>query len=80
MRKDGGMDRMQLRDKYYHRLWDSTTATTPAYRHINTWVNTTIDKPDGTRWWGQLYRCPEGIRRWSSDDLTIIYHTPNPCL
>jgi hypothetical protein len=65
-------DRLVLWDKYFHPIWVSDTATTPACAHIATWVHATIDKPDGTRWVGQLYRCPEGIKRWSINDLSVL--------
>lgn len=65
-------DRTRLWDKQYRLIWDSATATTPAYQHISTWVNATVDRPDGTRWSGQFYRCPEGICRWSMDDMPVL--------
>jgi len=61
-------------------MWDSATATTPAYQHISTECRATIDHPDGTRWAGMFYRCPEGIKRWSMDDLTALTCWPNPLL
>lgn len=73
-------ERLRLWDREYRMIWDSRTATTPAYRHISTWCHATIDYPDGTRWDGQLYRCAEGIIRWSYDDLSYIVHWPNPIL
>lgn len=73
-----GLERTRLWDKCYRLLWDSATATTPAYQHINTWVNASIDKPNGERWVGQFYRSPEGVQRWSRDDLKVIHYSPNP--
>ena len=67
-----GRDRMRLFDNQWRPIWDSATATTPAYQHIPSWVHAVIDHPDGTRWTGQLYRCPEGIKRWSYEDLRHI--------
>jgi hypothetical protein len=57
------MKRTRLYDRQWSLLWDSSTDTTPAYRHIATWVRATIEHDDGTRWVGEFYRCPEGIRR-----------------
>ena len=67
-----GYDRLRLWDRYYLPLWDSATATTPAYQHIATWVNATIQYPDGTHWHGQLIRTPNGIERWSRDDIVVL--------
>ena len=58
-----GQDRTRLFDRQWRLLWDSAVDTTPAYRHINTHVRACIDHPDGARWVGEFYRCPEGIKR-----------------
>jgi hypothetical protein len=65
-----GKPRLRLWDNCYRLIWDSAMAKTPAYQHISTWVNATIDA-EGERWSGIFYRCPEGIKRWSREDLTI---------
>ena len=71
---------MRLWDNQWRLIWDSTTATTPAYQHISDRCNATIDYPDGQRWSGIVYRCPEGIQRWSHEDLSWLTCWPNPFL
>lgn len=73
-------DRLRLWDRNWRLLWAADTSTEPAYRYVNTWVNATIDYDDGTRWVGQVYRCPEGLKRWSYEDLTKLTYWPNPVL
>lgn len=75
-----GREQTRLWDAHYRLIWDSATATTPAYQHVNTWVNATIDYPDGDRWVGQFYRCPEGVKRWAYEDLSYVTVWPNPCV
>ncbi|MCG7596332.1 hypothetical protein [Mycobacterium sp. PSTR-4-N] len=75
-----GRDHMCLFDNQWRLIWDSATATTPAYQHIANWVHAVIDHADGTRWVGQLYRCAEGVRRWSMEDLSRVLVWPNPIL
>jgi hypothetical protein len=74
-----GHKRTRLWDSQYRLIWDSATASTPAYQHINTWVNATIDL-DGERWSGQFYRSPNGIERWSMDDFPKLLSWPNPTI
>lgn len=73
-------DHIHLFDNQWQPIWDSATATTPAYAHIATWVHVVIDRADGTRWVGQFYRCPEGIRRWAFEDLAYVTVWPSPYL
>lgn len=73
-------DRTILYDNQWQPIWDSATATTPAYQHIPDWVHAVINHPDGTRWVGRFYRCPEGIKRWSMEDLRYLTMWPNPML
>lgn len=61
--------RTRLWDRQWRLLWDSAVDSTPAYKHISTWVNAAIDDPDGTHWVGEFYRCPEGIRREKYPDF-----------
>jgi hypothetical protein len=75
-----GRERTRLFDNQWQPIWDSATATTPAYAHIASWVHAVIDRADGTRWIGQFYRCPEGIRRWAYEDLEHLIMWPNPLL
>lgn len=64
------IEHVRLWDNEYRLIWDSQTATTPAYQHISTQVNATIDYGDWrTRWNGIFYRCPEGIQRMRHADL-----------
>jgi hypothetical protein len=75
-----GHKRTRLWDSQYRLIWDSATAATPAYQHINTWVNATIDL-DGDCWSGQFYRCPEGVRREQYHSTRYLKHLlkwPNP--
>lgn len=58
-----GRDRLRLFDNQWLALWDSAVDTTPAYRHIAHWARACIDYADGSRWVGEMYRCPEGIKR-----------------
>lgn len=67
-----GRDRLRLWDNQWCLMWDSAIATTPAYKHISTWTNATIDYSNGTRWSGQLKRCREGILRTSYEDIRDI--------
>jgi hypothetical protein len=74
-------DRTRLFDNQWRPIWDSTTANTPAYAHIATWVHAVVVYPDGSRWVGQFYRCPEGIRGDEYPPLTPeIYTWCNPFL
>lgn len=73
-----GRYRTILFDACWRPIWDSATATTPAYQHVTSWVNAVIHHPDGTRWTGQLYCCPEGIKRWSFEDVKYLLLPPNP--
>jgi hypothetical protein len=72
--------RTRLWDAQWRLIWDSATATTPAYQHVNTWVNATIDQPDGTRWAGQFYRCMEGVAREELIDSARTYLLEWPTL
>ena len=78
------MQRMTLWDKQFRLVWDSETAVTPAYQAITQcitgWVHATIDFTDGFRWTGQLFRCPEGVKRFSRADLTYVTWPVNPML
>lgn len=78
------MKRTRIYDKQWRLLWDSDTATTPAYTHISNRANATIDFSDsGTRWVGEFYRCPEGIKRGTYPDpweLRKLMTWPNPFL
>lgn len=75
-----GRDHVRLFDNQWRCIWDSATATTPAYQHIADWVHAVIDHPDGTRWVGQFCRCPEGIVRWSYEELSHVTVWNNPAL
>ena len=66
-----GDTRTVLFDSRWRQVWDSATATTPAYEHITDSLNAVVDGPYG-RWSGIVYRCPEGIKRWSWDDLAGV--------
>lgn len=72
---------IRLWDRQWRLIWDSHTATTPLYDHVSTYVNATIDYPNGYRWSGFFERCPEGIRRGEHhfmEDLEYINAWSNP--
>jgi hypothetical protein len=69
-----GALRTRLWDKQYRLIWDSATATTPAYQHVAaTEVNATIDYPDGSRWSGLFYRTRVGVQRYTHDTEYLKY-------
>lgn len=72
--------RMTLWDKQFRLVWDSRFYAKPAYECIDGWVHATIDYDDGFRWTGQLFRCPEGVKRFSRADLTYVTWPVNPTL
>jgi hypothetical protein len=84
------MERMTLWDKQFRLVWDSDLRSAmrdpklgPAYEAVNEvdgWVNAVIYFTDGTRWTGQLFRCPEGIKRFSREDLSYFSWPVNPLL
>ena len=74
-------NRTRAYDRQWRLIWDSDTATTTLYDHISSEVYATIDQPDGQRWSGMFYRCPEGVKRWTHPDLKRSLNWPtNPLL
>ena len=75
------MNRTRAYDRQWRLIWDSDTATTPLYDHISTEVNAIIDHPNGYRWSGMFYRCPEGVKRMKHiDPLKYLTWPTNPFL
>lgn len=74
-------ERLILWDRNWRPFWDSASATRGAYELVNGWCHATIDASDGTRWVGQMYRCAEGVRRFSFADrerMQYLTQWPNP--
>lgn len=70
-------DRVRAYDLQWRLIWDSETATTSLWQHMSSECHATIDYPDGRRWSGMFYRCPEGVKRWECPDLGRFLDWPS---